>query len=201
METKKNENVAKLVGKITFAKKVWAFEDRVIYEGYLQVCRDSGYIDLIPILFDKDIAVDSFVQITGQFRSRDIPKEDGTLKVQLYVYVRDITVIEDDCAYSNHIVMSGYICKKPILRTTPTGKQITDLLVACNYSKDKTAYIPVIVWGREARKAGKYSVGTPIQLDGRIQSRKYTKNINNGEEIKEFIAYELSADHVTVIDN
>lgn len=94
--------------------------------------------------------------------------------------------------------MTGYICKQPSLRNTPSGKQIADLLIACNYSKDKTAYIPVIAWGREARKGGKYKVGTQVKLDGRIQSRKYTKQVN--ECIEEFVAYELSANHIDMLD-
>ena len=96
--------------------------------------------------------------------------------------------------------MTGYVCKKPTLRNTPSGKQIADLLIACNYSKDKSAYIPVITWGREARKSGRYSVGTKVKLDGRIQSRKYTKQINDNNDVEEFVAYELSANHIDMLD-
>ena len=146
----------------------WSSEDQTIYEGLLQIVRDSGIVDLIPLLFaNKDVKVDSFISIVGQFRSRDVSKPDGRLKVQLYVYVKELNVI-DSCLYSNDIEITGYVCKKPTLRNTPSGKQIADLLIACNYNKDKTAYIPVITWGREARKSGKYSVGTKVKLDGRI---------------------------------
>ena len=168
MENNKNENVAKLVGKLVTVKKIWSSEDQTIYEGLLQIVRDSGIVDLIPLLFaNKDVKVDSFISIVGQFRSRDVSKPDGRLKVQLYVYVKELNVI-DSCLYSNDIEITGYVCKKPTLRNTPSGKQIADLLIACNYNKDKTAYIPVITWGREARKSGKYSVGTKVKLDGRI---------------------------------
>jgi single-stranded DNA-binding protein len=95
--------------------------------------------------------------------------------------------------------LNGYICKQPTLRNTPTGKQIADLLVACNFSKDKSAYIPVISWGREARKSGKYIVGTEVKILGRIQSRKYTKIINEAQE--EFVAYELSANQIDCVTN
>ena len=200
MENNKNENVAKLVGKLVTIKKIWSSDDQQIFEGLLQIVRDSGMVDLIPLLFaNKDVKVDSFISIIGQFRSRDVSKPDGRLKVQLYVYVKELDII-DSCLYKNDIEMTGYVCKKPTLRNTPSGKQIADLLIACNYSKDKTAYIPVITWGREARKSGRYSVGTKVKLDGRIQSRKYTKQINDNNDVEEFVAYELSANHIDMLD-
>lgn len=200
MENIKNENVAKLVGKLVTIKKIWSSDDQQIFEGLLQIVRDSGIVDLIPLLFaNKDVKVDSFISIVGQFRSRDVSKPDGRLKVQLYVYVKELDII-DSCLYKNDIEMTGYVCKKPTLRNTPSGKQIADLLIACNYSKDKTAYIPVITWGREARKSGRYSVGTKVKLDGRIQSRKYTKQINDNNDVEEFVAYELSANHIDMLD-
>ena len=146
----------------------------------------------------NNISLDSFIAIKGQFRSRDIPKADGKIKVQLYVYVKDIVVLSEPL-YKNEIELNGYICKQPTLRNTPTGKQIADLLVACNFSKDKSAYIPVISWGREARKSGKYIVGTEVKILGRIQSRKYTKTINETQE--EFVAYELSANQIDCVTN
>ena len=200
MENNKNENVAKLVGKLVTIKKIWSSDDQQIFEGLLQIVRDSGIVDLIPLLFaNKDVKVDSFISIVGQFRSRDVSKPDGRLKVQLYVYVKELDII-DSCLYKNDIEMTGYVCKKPTLRNTPSGKQIADLLIECNYSKDKTAYIPVITWGREARKSGRYSVGTKVKLDGRIQSRKYTKQINDNNDVEEFVAYELSANHIDMLD-
>lgn len=121
---------------------------------------------------------------------------DGKIKVQLYVYAKDIT-LSIEPTYKNEIELTGYICKQPILRNTPSGKQIADLLIACNYSRDKSAYIPAISWGREARKSGRYLVGTEVKVLGRIQSRKYTKIINEAQE--EFIAYELSANEINCV--
>lgn len=89
MENIKNENVAALKGKLVTIKKIWSSEDQTIYEGLLQIVRDSGIVDLIPILFSNiEVEVNSFVSIIGQFRSRDVTKNDGRLKVQLYVYVK-----------------------------------------------------------------------------------------------------------------
>lgn len=195
----KNENVAQLVGKLVELKTIWFSHEQAVYEGVIQVIRDSGVVDLIPILCNdiSNVTLNSFVTIVGQFRSRDIPKPDGRLKVQLYVYVKDIKLAEEKI-YKNNIEMTGYVCKHPSLRNTPSGKQVADLLVACNYSKDKTAYIPVIAWGREARKSGKYPVGTQVKVSGRLQSRKYTKQVD--DRIEEYIAYELSANHINAID-
>ena len=200
METR-NENVVQLAGKLVSMNKVWSTNDLIICEGILQINRESGVSDYIPILFDNtlnNISLDSFITVKGQFRSRDIPKSDGKIKVQLYVYAKDTAILSEPL-YRNEIELNGYICKQPILRTTPSGKQISDLLVACNYSRDKSAYIPIITWGREARKSGKYTVGTEVKVLGRIQSRKYTKIINEAQE--EFVAYELSANQIDCVAN
>jgi single-stranded DNA-binding protein len=92
------------------------------------------------------------------------------LKVELYVYVQDIKYLKnsENYYYHNEINLTGYVCKRPSLRTTPSGKQIADLLIACNYDRDKTAYIPVITWGKYARNSGKYTIGTQVSINGRI---------------------------------
>lgn len=196
-----NQNLVHLVGKLTSVRRVWTASEHTVYEGSLEVPRDSGALDTIPVLFN-DLGIpdlNTYVSIEGQFRSRDITKDDGKLKVELYVYVKRITCLNEASvdSYTNDIVLDGYICKKPSLRTTPSGKQIADLLIACNYNKDKTAYIPVITWGRVARKSGKYTVGTFVTVTGRVQSRKYTKEVDG--ILKEFIAYEVSAVDIDVI--
>ena len=197
MENNKNE--VKLTGNLVALKKVWSSVESVIYEGLLQVNRDSGYIDYIPILTNIDnLTLDSFISVKGQFRSRDLTDNNGKLKVQLYVYVKEICEVDSN-VYFNQVNLTGYVCKKPTLRTSPSGKQISDLLIACNYSKDKTAYIPTIVWGKFARKAGKFAVGTEISLNGRFQSRKYTKEINGN--IEELVAYELSASSISTLND
>ena len=193
-----NKNVVELVGKLTNICKVWSFEDHFTYEATLSVTRDSGIIDQIQILV-KDISIEDLiselVEVKGQFRSRDLDI-NGKLKVELYVYADSIKPI--NTLFKTSIQMTGYICKKPILRTTPSGKQIADLLVACNYNKDKTAYIPVIAWGKCARNSGKYTVGTQVSIQGRIQSRTYTKELN--DSIVEFIVHELSAISVETVN-
>ena len=121
----KNENVAQLVGQLVKLKAIWTSDTQAIYEGLLKIVRDSGTIDLIPILFNSDVnnnvVVNSFIKVLGQFRSRDITKADGRLKVQLYVYVKTLEILNHE-AYSNSITMSGFVCKNPSLRNTPSGK-------------------------------------------------------------------------------
>ena len=188
-----NQNNVNLVGKLIELKKAWISQEHVMTEGIIQVIRSSGYVDCLPVLFlDVEATVGSILQINGQFRSRDIDN-NGKLKVELYIYAKNVSVVSSEDNI-NDVELEGYVCKKPILRTTPSGKQISDLLVACNFNKDKTAYIPVVVWGKCARKVGKYSVGTKIKIQGRMQCRKYTKVVDN--EVKDFVAYELSANSV-----
>ena len=188
-----NENIVKVTGKLIKLSRVWVSQEHVMTEGIIQVIRSSGYADCLPVLFlDIEATIGSILQIEGQFRSRDIDN-NGKLKVELYIYAKNVSVVSSEDNI-NDVELEGYVCKKPTLRTTPSGKQISDLLVACNFNKDKTAYIPVVVWGKCARKVGKYSVGTKIKIQGRMQSRKYTKVVDN--VVKDFIAYELSANSV-----
>ena len=192
MGNNNQKNTVHLVGKLATIRQIGHTSTSIIYEGVVEILRDSGVIDYIPILFnDKYIPdINSFISVKGQFRSRDITKSDGKLKVELYVYAQEISNVKEG-VYINNIILEGYVCKKPTLRNTPSGKQISDLLIACNYNKDKTAYIPVVAWGKYARKSGRYNVGTQVNITGRLQSRKYTKEVDG--IIKEFTAYELSA--------
>jgi primosomal replication protein N len=197
METKSKVNInnVELSGKLLCTKVVWKTNEHTSYEGVLQVIRDSGYIDLIPILYSDTVICDgTTVLVQGQFRSRDI-EVDGKLKVELYVFAKSICelTVGLDLPNINNISLTGFICKKPTLRTTPSGKQVSDLLIACNFGKDKTAYIPAVSWGKYARKSGKLLVGTEVAIQGRLQSRKYNKILDSENGIyEERIAYELS---------
>lgn len=150
--------------------------------------------DSLPIIISEDllknIEVNSNVHIKGQIRSKDSINEDGKLKVSFYIYIKEIeNTLDEDL---NIVNLSGYVVKRPNLRTTPAGKQIVDLLIACNYGKDKTAYIPCIAWGRYARLASRLKVGDYTNVCGKFQSRNYTKIIDDISYTK--VAYELSID-------
>lgn len=134
---------------------------------------NSSNIDVLPITISgsllKDIDINSTVTIKGQLRSKDTIENDK-LKVSLYIYIKEIenSLNSTNISSNNYIELSGYIVKRPNLRTTPSGKQIADLLIACNYGKDKTAYIPSIAWGRNARFASKLNVGDYTNVQGKF---------------------------------
>ena len=100
---------------------------------------------------------------------------------------------------SNQILLDGYICKDPIYRKTPLGREIADLLVAVNRSYGKSDYIPCICWGRNARFAARFEVGVHVQIWGRIQSREYVKRLNE-DEVEKRTAYEVSVSKIEYME-
>ena len=119
----------------------------------------------------------------------------------LSVFVREITFVEEelDGAKTNQIFLDGYICKQPVYRKTPLGREIADLLLAVNRPYGKSDYIPCICWGRNARFASAFEVGEHVQVMGRIQSREYMKKITETESQKR-VAYEVSVSKLECMD-
>ena len=130
--------------------------------------------------------------VSGQFRSYNKHEEHKNHLV-LSVFVREVAFVEEemDGAKTNNIMLDGYICKQPIYRKTPLGREIADLLLAVNRPYGKSDYIPCICWGRNARYASNFEVGEHVQIFGRIQSREYVKKLTETETEKR-IAYEVS---------
>ena len=123
----------------------------------------------------------------------------------LTIFAKDIFIPEDEelieeLRNPNEIYLDGYICKDPIYRTTPFGREITDILIAVNRSYNKSDYIPCIAWGRNARFCEKMLVGDHIKLWGRIQSREYQKRLPTGE-IERKIAFEVSVSKLEYVEN
>lgn len=162
----------------------------------IKIDRLSDSFDILPItiserlLQDIDIEKQNIVNVTGQLRSYN-KSIDNKNRLILTVFVREITIAEEDNKDPNSIFLDGYICKNPVYRQTPLGREITDLLVAINRPYNKSDYIPTIVWGRNAKFAKNLNVGDRIQLWGRVQSRGYEKKLDNGEVLKK-VAYEVS---------
>ena len=132
------------------------------------------------------------IEADGQFRSYN--RHEGVKnRLVLSVFVREVQFLEEftDYTKTNQIFLDGYICKEPIYRKTPLGREIADLLVAVNRPYGKSDYIPCIAWGRNARFASGFSVGTRIQIWGRVQSREYTKKLSE-TECEKRTAYEVS---------
>ena len=202
-----------LVGKITDEKK---FSHEIYGEKFytfdLSVPRLSGNADVIPItiserLFrDDELVVDKKVKITGQFRSYN-SYENEKNKLILTVFAKDIEflpnqeeeVVASKDLISNEVVLIGYICKAPIYRQTPFGREIADILLAVNRAYNKSDYIPCITWGRNARFCSKMEVGTEVKVTGRVQSRSYEKKYEDGS-VEQKVAYEVSISNLEVIN-
>lgn len=170
--------------------------------------RTSGQKDAIPIMVSErlaDVKADwtgRFVRVSGQFRSYN--KHEGERnRLILSVFVREFEDIKDERDFGledeNLISLDGYICKKPIYRKTPLGREISDILLAVNRPYGKSDYIPCIAWGRNAIFAGKLEAGTRLQIEGRIQSREYKKQIEDGV-YETRTAYEVSVSKLTVVN-
>ena len=130
------------------------------------------------------------VNIVGQLRSYN-KNIDSKNRLVLTIFVREIKECQEENKDPNSIFLDGYICKQPVYRKTPLGREITDLLVAINRPYNKSDYIPSIVWGRNAKFSKTLKVGDRIQMWGRVQSREYEKKREDGEPIKK-VAYEVS---------
>lgn len=168
------------------------------YTFYVLVPRLSDNQDIIPITISEriiDISKDyigEYVKVSGQFRSYNRHVE-GRNRLVLTIFAREIfTAMEEDLLDNpNSIVLDGYICKAPLYRTTPFGREITDLLLAVNRPYNKSDYIPCICWGRNAKYSSEFQVGDRIKITGRIQSRCYQKKTEDEQMIQK-IAYEVS---------
>lgn len=202
------ENNVELVGEIV---SDFRFSHEVYGERFylvdVAVKRMSETIDYLPLLISEYLIdvntnhIGEIIHVTGQFRSYN-RHEELKNRLVLSVFVLEIEFIEEETEEmkSNQIILDGYICKDPIYRKTPLGREITDLLVAVNRSYGKSDYIPCICWSRNARHASGLPLGTHLKITGRIQSRDYIKHHSNGEE-EERRAYEISASRIEVISD
>ena len=178
------------------------FSHEVFGEGFymleLLVKRLSDSFDRIPVMISErliDVTKDyrgEFIQISGQFRSYNRHEEKKN-RLELSVFAREAVFAEatDDKIKSNQIFLDGFICKPPVYRKTPLGREIADMLVAVNRPYGKSDYIPCISWGRNARFAANFEVGSRVQIWGRIQSREYVKRLEDDRTEKR-TAYEVS---------
>ena len=164
--------------------------------------RLSGYEDIIPVivperLFNIDnITIGKQLRVFGQFRSFN-DHSDGGNHIVLSVFSQDIEEMEGSDLTINSIWIDGFICKNPVYRKTPQGREIADVIVAVNRQYGKSDYIPCIAWGRNARFVSRLQVGNRIRLSGRIQSRVYNKKISD-DEVVEKTAYEVSVSKIEV---
>lgn len=166
----------------------------------LEVARKSGNLDIlncvIPSCYADRINADDSVELDGEIRTRNEIIDEGTGRKRLVVYIFVKEVNEFIGHQDNEAVVYGYICKEPVFRTTPNGREICDLIIASNRASGRSDYIPTIAWGRTAQRLSILDVGTGIELHGRMQSRTYTKVLDD-ESVIEKTTYELSVLYAT----
>lgn len=192
-----------VVSEFSFSHEVYGEHFFVVN---IAVCRLSNSFDVIPVMVSErllDVKADyrgCILQAVGQFRSYN--RHEGTKnRLVLSVFAREVSFLENEETEEhnpNHIFLDGYVCKQPVYRKTPLGREIADVLLAVNRPYGKSDYIPCICWGRNARYADQFEIGTHIQMWGRIQSREYQKKIGE-EEYEKRIAYEVSVSKMEVI--
>ncbi|MDE5896281.1 MAG: single-stranded DNA-binding protein [Clostridia bacterium] len=201
--SEKNNKVyfmGEIVSEAKFSHEVYG---EGFYEFFVKVMRLSGQADVLPVTISErliqgyDFKIGSTICALGQFRSYN-KLENGRSRLMLTVFVREI-VESAPSGNPNSIVLSGYICKPPVYRTTPFNREIADLLVAVNRAYNKSDYIPCIAWGRNARFVQNLKVGDRIALSGRIQSREYQKRLSETEAVT-MTAYEVSVSKLAAFD-
>lgn len=195
--------IGEVVSEFTYSHEVFG---EGFYMVDILVRRLSNSNDRIPVMVSErliDVTQDyrgMCMMISGQFRSYNRHEEQKN-RLVLSVFAREIEFIEEepDGAKTNHILLEGYMCKRPVYRKTPLGREIADLLLAVNRPYGKSDYIPCICWGRNARYASDFEVGEHVRILGRIQSREYVKKLSE-TETETRTAYEVSVSKLECID-
>ena len=200
-------NQVTMIGEIV---SEFEFSHEVYGEGFylvdISVSRLSDSVDYIPLMVSERLVdvtqsyIGETISVSGQFRSYNRHEEKKN-RLILSVFVRELEFVDEieDDIKSNQIYLDGYICKEPIYRKTPLGREIADLLVAVNRSYGKSDYIPCICWGRNARYASSFEVGSHVEVYGRIQSREYIKKIGE-EQTEKRVAYEVSVNKIEILE-
>ncbi len=166
---------------------------RRFFRFLLEVTRLSGTIDLLPVIAQDlvldqiDLSGGDLLTVTGQIRSHNI-RTDGVRHLMIFVFAGSITAEDGECI--NEVTLQGPICKEPVYRKTPLGRQICDAMLAVPRAFQRADYLPCIMWGRTAMETAQCTVGQWITVTGRLQSRIYTKLTEEGP--KERTAYEIS---------
>ena len=200
-------NQVTMIGEIV---SEFEFSHEVYGEGFylvdISVSRLSDSVDYIPLMVSERLVdvtqsyIGETISVSGQFRSYNRHEEKKN-RLILSVFVRELEFVDEieDDIKSNQIYLDGYICKEPIYRKTPLGREIADLLVAVNRSYGTSDYIPCICWGRNARYASSFEVGSHVEVYGRIQSREYIKKIGE-EQTEKRVAYEVSVNKIEFLE-
>ena len=185
-------------GEIEYSHELY---NEKFYKFYFSVARKSCTVDtlkcIVSQLIVEKLKENEQFEIVGEVRTRNYDDDNGKRCTEVYVFVNKI--LEYPGEDMNHVDIDGYICKSPIYRETPLGRKICDLLVASNRLCNKSDYLPCISWGRNAISSSILEAGEHVSIYGRLQSRIYTKKLNE-TEFEERVAYEVSTESVKVIN-
>ena len=171
------------------------------YSFKIETRRLSGTSDIINALVSETLLSEcgfgkgDFITTKSELRSFNQKSESGS-KLIISAFLKEVSVSEDE-NFENELTLTGTICKKPVYRKTPLGREICDIMLAINRRYRRSDYIPLITWGRNARIADTYDTGDVITISGRVQSREYTKVIDGEEIIK--TAYEVSVSSIEAV--
>ena len=174
---------------------------RRFYRFLLEVERLSGAVDNLPVIVSEtvlggmDLSGGSMVEVTGQVRSFNNRTADGR-RLVISVYAERLTASEGESC--NEVSLTGVVCKPPVYRRTPLGREICDVMLAVNRPYHRADYIPCIFWGKMANLAAEAQVGTTVELTGRLQSREYVKVLGDHSEAR--TAYEVSVMTAVILD-
>ena len=203
IENNKVSVIGEVISGFTFSHEVFG-------EGFylvdLAVNRLSEQTDIIPLMISErllDVTKDYVgctMEAIGQFRSYN-RHEGSKNRLVLSICVHEVNYLDgfSDYTKTNQIFLDGYICKAPIYRKTPLGREIADILLAVNRPYGKSDYIPCIAWGRNARYASGFEVGVRVRVWGRVQSREYTKKLSE-TECEKRVAYEVSVSKLECVE-
>ncbi|NLL80504.1 MAG: single-stranded DNA-binding protein [Clostridiales bacterium] len=195
--------MGEIVSDFTFSHEIYG---EGFYMVDVEVSRLSESSDIVPVMVSerllnvKEDYKGAYISVTGQFRSYN-RHEERKNRLVLSVFAREIEFLEEaaEGEKTNQIYLDGYICKEPIYRKTPLGREIADLLLAVNRPYGKSDYIPCICWGRNARYANSFEVGSRCAIWGRIQSREYMKKLSE-DQMEKRVAYEVSVSKLELIE-
>lgn len=192
----KNENnAAMLAGVVATEPKKYDCCGEMFYAFDLSVMRMSGAIDLIPVnmpvVLCEELNLGDRISLVGQVRTYN-RVVDGKSRLFVVFFALETADYTD---YINEIELTGFFCKPPVHRTTPLGRDICDVQLAVNRDRQKSDYIPLIIWGRTARLIARLDVGAHVNVKGRLQSRVYQKQTEQG--VIEKTAYEVSVSRIS----
>ena len=164
------------------------------YRFTLEVPRLSGTADLLPVVAEErlieglDPDGGGMIGVVGQIRSHNL-RTDGVRHLLIFVFASGITV--EDGEPVNDVILEGLLCREPVYRRTPLGREICDVMLAVPRAFKRADYLPCILWGRTAQEGSQCHTRDVVRIHGRLQSRNYTKLTEEGAQ--ERTAYEISA--------